>query len=256
MIFPSLLSSEVQLVLLHKMLHRDLSNPTHQTNLHLHYQVPYVGSNTSSEGLSGNLSFFSMPPETIFVPKDRAVHKDLTLRSVLSKKLRWITLGGQYDWTAKEYPDEPPPAFPTDIQKFLQLLFPETISQAAIVNFYSSGNVLSLHRDVAEQCDHGLISISIGCDGLFLVGLDSEDGPKSVTVKLRSGDVVYMTGQARSAWHGVPKVLAGTCPKWLKDWPVVDESDFRECWHGWMSTKRINVNIRQMYPNRQVFGCP
>lgn len=248
LIFPSLLTPTVQLVLLHKLLHRDLSNPIHQTNLHLHYQIPYAQPNGPDDAYATNASFFSMHPETIFTAKDPNVHRDMTLRTVLRKRLRWVTLGGQYDWTAKEYPSPPPPDFPSDLQKVLSALFPDINAQAAIVNFYSPGDVLGMHRDVSEECDSGLISISIGCDGLFAVGLETGDGLKSVTVRLRSGDVVCMTRQARSAWHGVPKVLAETCPEWLKDWPASGEStNSIECWRGWMSTKRLNVNIRQMY---------
>lgn len=248
LIFPSLLTPEIQTVLLHKLLHRDLSNPIHQTNLHLHYDIPYLQTNGGDEDHSTNKSFFSLSLGTVFTPYDRSVHKDQSLETVLKKKLRWMTLGGQYDWTAKKYPDQPTPAFPPDIQDFMLALFPDIISQAAIVNFYSPGDVLSMHRDVSEQCDRGLISVSIGCDGLFLIGLESGNRLKHLTVRLRSGDVVCMTGQSRSAWHGVPKVLAGTCPEWLQDWPASNGStEALECWRGWMSTKRINVNIRQMF---------
>ncbi|KAL9625067.1 MAG: hypothetical protein Q9160_000796 [Pyrenula sp. 1 TL-2023] len=248
LIIPSLLTPEIQTVLLHQLLHRDLSNPTHRTNLHSHYSVPYMQAKGGDEGNSTNKSFFSLSPETVFTPYDPSMHKDQLLKIVLKKKLRWMTLGGQYDWTAKEYPDQPPPAFPADIQDLMLALFPDIISQAAIVNLYSPGDVLSMHRDVSEQCDRGLISVSVGCDGLFLMGLESGNGPKHLTLRLRSGDIVCMTGQSRSAWHGVPKVLAGTCPGWLQDWPASNGStEALECWRGWMSTKRINVNIRQMF---------
>lgn len=196
-----------------------------------------------------------------FQPKDWKIHKALSCPSFLNRKLRWITLGGQYDWTNKVYPTEQPPDFPSDIAQLLHGLFPDMEPQAAIVNFYSPGDTLSLHRDVAEECDRGLVSISMGCDGIFILGLESdengtggrhEDGKENtisaIAIRLRSGDALYMDGPSRYAWHGVPQIVPGTCPDWLKSWPAsereVDEKYAH--WKGWMATKRINLNVRQM----------
>lgn len=145
----------------------------------------------------------------------------------LGRKLRWLTLGGQYDWTHKRYPLENPP-FPADIAAFIHGLFPEMIAEAAIVNVYRPGDTLSMHRDVSEECERGLVSISLGCDGIFVVGMGSEsDGnEKSFVVRLHSGDAVFMTGPSRFAWHGVPQILPDTCPEWLRPWPATVDSDF------------------------------
>lgn len=153
------------------------------------------------------------------------------------------------------YPSEEPPPFPSDIAKLLQALFPDMQPEAAIVNFYSPGDTLSMHRDVAEFCDAGLISVSIGCDAFFVIGLDdhaeapgSSVGSARVQVlRLRSGDVVYMSGPSRFAWHGVPQVIAGTSPEWLREWPAGEGEDGYEAWRGWMETKRVNLNVRQMW---------
>jgi len=168
-----------------------------------------------------------------------------------------MTLGGQYDWTAKVYPDEQPPPFPKDMQTLLSNIFPDTTAEAAIVNLYSPGDTLSLHRDVAETSEKGLISISIGCDALFILGLDSteedhEGASRKAVLRLHSGDVVYMAGEARFAWHGVPVILPNTCPPGLRNWPAEDCADGETCsntyerWRSWMMTKRININVRQM----------
>ncbi|KAG7147497.1 Alpha-ketoglutarate-dependent dioxygenase abh1 like protein [Verticillium longisporum] len=69
-------------------------------------------------------------------------------------------------------------------------------------------------------------------------------GKEYLLLRLRSGDAIYMTQEARFAWHGVPKVLKGTCPEWLQDWPA--EEGKYEGWKGWMKNKRINLNVRQM----------
>lgn len=193
-----------------------------------------------------NVSFFSIDPHTTLDPKDSTLHKPISLRQALEKKLRWITLGGQYDWTAKAYPSEQPPPFPDDISRLLQNIFPEILPQAAIVNFYSPGDTLSIHRDVSERCDRALVSLSIGCDAIFIVA--DEDGSRMVAMKLHSGDAVLMKDEARFAWHAVPKVVRGTCPEWLRDWPIVLASNgLYDNYKGWMNNRRINLNVRQIF---------
>jgi hypothetical protein len=63
---------------------------------------------------------------------------------------------------------------------------------------------------------------------------------------LRSGDAILMSGASRYVWHGVPKILAGTCPDWLREWPDVPRQVPYRQWRGWMNNKRINLNVRQM----------
>lgn len=171
--------------------------------------------------------------------------------------MRWTTLGGQYDWTAKRYPDSPPPPFPEDIKGLLEGLFTETKAEAAIVNLYSPGDTLSVHRDVAETSETGLVSVSLGCDAIFIIGIfkspgdthDGEDRESVLVLRLRSGSAVYMSGDSRFAWHGVPQIVGGTCPEFLRNWPggTADKrGDFND-WKGWMAGKRVNLNVRQMW---------
>lgn len=246
-IIPSLVPENVQKAMLNRTLHRDLSNPAHKTNVHFHHRLNYS---------KGKKSFFEYDPGTldVVVPREASSHTPLSVSQLLSKKLRWITLGGQYDWTEKVYPRQKPPEFPADLCHLLRGLFPKTIPEAAIVNLYSSNDVLSLHRDVSEFCDNGLISLSIGCDGLFIMALTGEsnlDGQEnSIVVRLRSGDAVYMSGPSRYAWHGVPRIIPGTCPAGLQNWPVDgSDSDIPSQWSNWMNSKRINLNVRQMCPS-------
>ncbi|KAG6002585.1 hypothetical protein E4U21_002968 [Claviceps maximensis] len=301
LIVPDLIPPEIQKTLLCRMLHRDLSNPKHQTNMHLHYTLPYREAESDTQGSSTSAdtqphpsprpSFFDLAPDSpssssspSFLPKDPAIHKPLTAQQVLTRRLHWLTLGGQYDWTNRLYPDQEPPPFPADLSRFLETLFPETRAQAAIVNFYTPGDTMMMHRDVSEETDKGLISLSFGCDCLFMIApspptRNSDSGPDSnplqhqhpapethphqdqnqqpsttsdtpdqnkkyLLLRLRSGDAIYMTREARYAWHGVPKVIRGTCPEYLHKWP--SENGQYTAWEGWMSNKRINLNVRQM----------
>ncbi|OLN85257.1 Alpha-ketoglutarate-dependent dioxygenase abh1 [Colletotrichum chlorophyti] len=250
LIVPDLVPPEVQKTLLSLMINRDLSVPTHQTNLHLHYDLPYP---KGSDGASESFFSYSPQPTPIFTPKDPSVHKPLSIKQVMDRRLHWVTLGGQYDWTNRIYPEELPPQFPADIARFLETVFPETLAQAAIVNFYTPGDTMMMHRDVSEETDKGLVSLSFGCDGLFMIAPNEPEkmseeakatGKEYLLLRLRSGDAIYMTKDSRFAWHGVPKVLKGTCPDFLADWPAEDGK--YEGWQGWMQNKRINLNVRQM----------
>lgn len=245
-LFPSLLTPHVQIALLEKLLHRDLSNPTHKTNVDLHHVIPieYRDHTASGEAERFTVSFFSQKQDSMLFPRDPTVHKPITIRQMLQSKLRWVTLGGQYDWTSKVYPSETPPAFPADIAALMNGLFSDVNPEAAIVNFYSPGDTLSVHRDVSEDCANSLISVSIGCDALFIAG--NYDGSRTCTIRLKSGDVLLMSGESRYAWHAVPKILPDTCPSWLKDWPGNSPASHYQNWRGWMGSKRINLNVRQM----------
>ncbi|RKF54640.1 Alpha-ketoglutarate-dependent dioxygenase abh1 [Golovinomyces cichoracearum] len=242
---PNLLPPIVQKELLSRLLHRDLSNPDHQTNLHLHYEISYP---------HGGKSFFSENPTSVkFISKDQIAHKNLDCKKALEKKLRWLTLGGQYDWSRKEYPKNKNPKFPHDISKLIVGLFPCIKPQAAIVNLYSPGDTLSLHRDVSEEVDRGLVSISLGCDAYFIIGLQNKDTMEieSEVLLLHSGDVLYMTQESRFAWHGVPMILENTCPEYLKNWP----GDEFPTWKDWIKKKRINLNVRQILDESNQTEC-
>ena len=255
-----------------RLLHRDLADSQHKTNLHAHYRVPYELSNSKAADGSANpdetqqgksrVSFFNSSPNcpTLFAPINPAMHQPLSVAQFLRKKLRWLTLGNQYDWTQKVYPAVVPPAFPKDIGGLIHGIFPDMRPEAAIVNVYSPGDTLSLHRDVSEECSQGIVSVSLGCDGIFIVGIDAATNaePHRLAIRLRSGDTVYMSGPSRYAWHAVPQIIPDTCPDWLKTWPAPLEmpasegpasvqSTNYEAWRGWMATKRINLNVRQMH---------
>lgn len=113
-----------------------------------------------------------------------------------------------------------------------------------------------MHRDVAETSAHGLVSVSLGCDAVFIIGTacPSASDPavqeeKTVALRLRSGSAVYMAGESRFAWHGVPQIVRGTCPEYLAEWPAAagEEGAGFEEWRGWMAGKRVNLNVRQMW---------
>lgn len=245
-----------------------LAVPCHKTNVHAHHEIPYHATRATHAGSSQTnishaeaevsdevsvpfeRSFFNISPDSseLFQPLNPQSHKPMKVSQFLHKKLRWLTLGAQYDWTKKCYPKTDCPPFPEELAEFTRKLFPGMKPEAAIVNIYSPGDTLSVHRDVSEESGNGLVSISLGCDGIFVAGAEDGDGnnPKLLAVRVRSGDAIFMCGPSRFFWHGVPQIIANTCPNWLKRWPAEEDSDIYDEWSGWMLNKRINLNMRQV----------
>ena len=257
---PRLIPPEIQVKLLSSLLHDNLANPRHNTNVNMHHVLPYEacrngGADSSRLSEAFPNSFFHISPDSseLFVPVNKDTHKDFTISQFFSSKLRWMTLGGQYDWTTKRYPPGDGPVFPEAIASLIHDLFLKMKPQAAIMNIYKPGDSLNMHRDVSEESDNALVSVSLGCDGIFIVGLQPRHDlePKYAVIRLRSGDIVYMDGPARYAWHGVPQVIPNTCPRWLRCWPANingqgQKEDTFNAWRGWLANKRVNLSVRQI----------
>eukprot|EP00892_Ulva_mutabilis_P009526 jgi/Ulvmu1/6946/UM033_0003.1 len=78
---------------------------------------------------------------------------------------------------------------------------------AAIVNYYWEGDTLNGHQDdVEEDLRQPIVSLSVGCDAVFLIGGRSK-AVAPTALLLGSGDVVVMSADARLSYHGVPRVF-------------------------------------------------
>ena len=141
--------------------------------------------------------------------------------------LRWATLGRHYNWTDRTYAcdhAEPMPRHVAELCDDLCGLIGVTMNaEAAIVNYYRPGDTMGGHVDDAET-DRSLplVSVSLGCSAVFLVGGATRDVAPTA-VWLRSGDACVFVGEAaRSYYHGVPRILPDTCPPHLREataWP-------------------------------------
>jgi DNA oxidative demethylase len=82
--------------------------------------------------------------------------------------------------------------------------------EACLVNFYSGGARMGLHRDEDEDdFTAPVLSVSLGDTAIFRIG-GPERGGKTGTLKLNSGDVLVMGGPSRLCYHGIDRVLTGT----------------------------------------------
>jgi alkylated DNA repair protein alkB family protein 1 len=270
-ILPSLLPPECQVLMLNSLLHRDLSNPLHKTNLHPDYSIPYPSPSSPSNPTPSFFAYHPSSRENTLLPLNpHSNHKPLNPTQFLSKKLRWLTLGSQYDWTTRSYPTTSPTPFPSDIASLVRTLFRSSFEpESGVVLLYSPKDYMPVHRDVSELCERGLASFTLGCDGLFILSKEKEAKEGGITVeadeldedrememcvlRVRSGDCVWMGGETRWCWHAMPKVMGGTCPEWLESWPVVESGDIGDAnkmyekWRGFMRGKRLNISCRQVW---------
>ncbi|WP_405623329.1 alpha-ketoglutarate-dependent dioxygenase AlkB family protein [Streptomyces sp. NBC_01396] len=82
----------------------------------------------------------------------------------------------------------------------------------ALINFYDGDARMGMHRDSDEESDAPVVSLSLGDSCVFRFG-NTETRTKPCTeVELRSGDLFVFGGPSRLAYHGVPRVHAGTAP--------------------------------------------
>lgn len=103
--------------------------------------------------------------------------------------------------------------------------------ECCLVNFYAPEARMGLHRDSDEETFAApVVSLSLGDTAVFRIGGSERRGP-TASLKLHSGDVVVLGGDARRAYHGVDRVLGGSSR-------LLD----REGWGG----GRINVTLRRV----------
>src|SRR5262249_14521024 len=81
------------------------------------------------------------------------------------------------------------------------------LPECCLVNLYRDGARMGLHQDRDEQAANApVVSVSLGDEAVFRIGGDTHKGPTR-TVKLLSGDVLKFGGPARSAFHGIDRVI-------------------------------------------------
>jgi alkylated DNA repair protein alkB family protein 1 len=207
---------------------REYMRPPNKNNLDLLYD------GLPSEGL------YNAAGEHILLVERETNEEVLLPRLDLLRRMRWTTLGYQYNWTTKEYDfDLDPAPFPTDLADFSRFTAeacgygPDFRSEAGIVNWYGLGDTLTSHVDRSElTMEAPLLSVSLGSSCVFLVGGTGREDPVTPVV-LRSGDLSILSGPARHFFHGVPRVLPGTLPRHLDSIAAIRDA-------------RLNLNIRQV----------
>jgi len=85
-----------------------------------------------------------------------------------------------------------------------------TPPDACLVNLYRAGARMGPHQD-RDEADFSfpVLSVSLGDTAVFRIGGLVRNGP-TASVRLASGDVCLLAGEARRAFHGVDRIVAGS----------------------------------------------
>lgn len=126
--------------------------------------------------------------------------------------LGWVTDAKGYRYA----PDHPvtggpwPPIPQVLLDLWSELADPAVPPDACLVNLYREGAKMGLHQD-RDEADFAfpVLSVSLGDTAVFRIGGPKRSDP-TTSVRLTSGDVCLLAGQARLAFHGIDRVLAGS----------------------------------------------
>ena len=163
-------------------------------------------------------SFVDAAP--FFVPRMPRTGKPFSVRMTNLGPLGWVSDkdgGYRYQATHPETGDPWPP-IPDAVLEIWQRLsgYPE-LPEACLVNYYGSTTRMGLHQD-RDETDFSapVVSISLGDACRFRLGGTKRSDPTG-SMKLSSGDIVVLGGDARLAFHGVDRIYPATSTL-LDDW--------------------------------------
>ena len=148
----------------------------------------------------------------LFQPVMPRSGKPFSVRMTNMGELGWVSdrAGYRYQQT-HPVTGRPWPAIPQMLLEIWQAVSDYAHPpQACLVNFYEPSARMGLHQDRDEEdFDAPVVSVSLGDTAVFRVGgLDRKSPTQSI--KLQSGDVVVLGGEARLCFHGVDRILPGT----------------------------------------------
>jgi alkylated DNA repair protein (DNA oxidative demethylase) len=127
-------------------------------------------------------------------------------------ELGWITDASGYRYEpVHPLTGRPWPAIPTVLTAlWAELCDPAVAPDCCLVNLYDAGAKMGLHRDFDEaDFRFPVLSVSLGDTALFRLGGLRRADPTG-QIRLASGDVVVLGGEARRAYHGVDRIIAGS----------------------------------------------
>jgi alkylated DNA repair protein (DNA oxidative demethylase) len=138
--------------------------------------------------------------------------KPMSVRMTGFGPLSWITDARGYRYeashpqTGKPWP--PMPAILLDLWRRYAPDAPQP--DACLANLYREGAKMGLHQDKDElDFSAPVLSVSLGDTAVFRIGGTTRGDP-TTSLKLNSGDVCLLAGEARLAFHGVDRVLEGS----------------------------------------------
>jgi alkylated DNA repair protein (DNA oxidative demethylase) len=148
------------------------------------------------------------PPYRPVTPGGRAMSVAMTNLGPLG----WVTDAAGYRYQAHHPVTGAhwPPIPDTLTALWAELCDAETPADCCLVNVYGPDARMGLHRD-ADETDFRfpVLSVSLGDTALFRLGGLKRSDPTG-QIRLSSGDVVVLGGDARRAYHGVDRIIPGS----------------------------------------------
>jgi DNA oxidative demethylase len=148
----------------------------------------------------------------LFIPLMPRTGRPFSVRMTNLGSLGWVSDRSGYRYQPL-HPDlgTPWPAIPSIIMEIWKKVSGfQGEPEACLVNFYQGGAKMGLHQDKDEEdFSAPVVSISLGDTAVFRFGGTTRGG-KTSTLKLSSGDVLVMGGDARLCFHGIDRVNQGT----------------------------------------------
>ena len=148
-----------------------------------------------------------------FDPTMPRTGKKFSVRMTNFGSLGWVSdtaKGYRYEQVHPVTAEPWPPIPPSLLQLWDETTRYTAPPEACLVNFYSGGARMGLHRDQDEPAvDAPVLSVSLGDSAYFRFGTASLRG-ETRRLKLRSGDVLMFGGPARLMYHGIDRILPGT----------------------------------------------
>jgi len=148
----------------------------------------------------------------LFQPAMPRTGKPFSVKMSNCGPLGWVAdIDGYRYQPAHPVTRRPWPAMPEALTFLWAALAPDAPPpEACLINFYEPGARMGLHQDRDEDMYGApVISVSLGDTATFRVGGTTRKDPTK-SFRLASGDVVVLGGDARLAYHGIDRVLAGS----------------------------------------------
>lgn len=147
-----------------------------------------------------------------FSPRMPKTGKPFSVRMTNCGSLGWVSdeAGYRYQPLHPETAAPWPPMPPVLLEAWRELTLYPHEPEACLVNFYEASAKMGLHQDRDEQdFEAPVLSLSLGDTAIFRIG-GAVRGGKTQSLKLASGDALLFGGEARLAYHGIDRILAGS----------------------------------------------
>ncbi|WGM37109.1 alpha-ketoglutarate-dependent dioxygenase AlkB [Caulobacter sp. NIBR1757] len=148
------------------------------------------------------------PPARYVTPGGKAMSVEMSNLGPLG----WVSdaAGYRYQATHPGTGRPWPPIPPILLDLWARHADPLTPPDACLVNLYRGTAKMGLHQDRDEaDMRFPVLSVSLGDTAVFRIGGTARGG-KTASVRLASGDVCLLGGEARLAFHGVDRIIPGS----------------------------------------------